>query len=53
MHESDALPPETTPNAARVAALVREIDARDNLDRALLLDDLLCVAWPTRRGQCQ
>ena len=40
-------------DANLVVRAVRDIDARGNSQRYLLLDDLLCAAWPSERGQRQ
>ena len=39
--------------ASLVARAVGEIDRRGTPEGYVLLDDLLCAAWPTERGQCQ
>jgi len=39
--------------ASLVARAVGEIDGRGAPEGYVLLDDLLCAAWPTERGQCQ
>jgi len=40
-------------DANLVARVLRDIDARGTSQRYLLLDDLLCAAWPSERGQRQ
>src|SRR5438105_1218285 len=39
--------------ASLVARVVGDIDGRGTPEGYVLLDDLLCAAWPTERGQCQ
>jgi hypothetical protein len=36
-----------------VVRVVRDIDSSGAPERYVLLDDLLCAAWPTERGQHQ
>jgi hypothetical protein len=38
---------------ARLAKLIREIDARDRMAQDILLEDLLRAAWPTGWTQDQ
>jgi hypothetical protein len=39
--------------ASVVARVIGDIDGRATPEGYVLLDDLLCAAWPTERGQCQ
>src|SRR6476659_4028718 len=45
--------PDLATAASLVARAVGEIDGRGTPEGYVLLDDLLCAAWPTERGQCQ
>ena len=40
-------------DANLVARAVRDIDDKGTAQRFVLLDDLLCAAWPSERGQRQ
>jgi hypothetical protein len=49
--ESEDWPLDARPSTELVARVVRDLDRRSELDRDILLSDLLCAAWPT--GPCQ
>jgi hypothetical protein len=36
-----------------VERAIRDIDAHDLVEVDVLLNDLVCAAWPTRIAQCQ
>ena len=50
---SEGVAPDLASDPNLLARVVRDIDARGTSQRYVLLDDLLCAAWPTERGQCQ
>ena len=53
MMEFDAEPLDAASAAALVARVMQDLDGRDDQEGDLLLSDLLCAAWPSRRCQDQ
>ena len=49
----DRQPDEEAVAVERLACTLREIEASTSTDQAILLNDLLCAAWPTRDSQNQ
>jgi hypothetical protein len=57
IHQS-AMKPDRWPHdapctAEQLATTIREIEARRDGDRDVLLSAFLCTAWPSRQGQSQ
>jgi len=50
---SEGVAPDLARAANLVARVIRDIDAKGASQRYVLLDDLLCAAWPSGRGQRQ
>jgi hypothetical protein len=53
MMEPDGGPLDAVSAAALVARVVSELLRSSEEDKVVLLSDLLCAAWPTRRAQEQ
>jgi hypothetical protein len=49
----DSRPPDAATAAALVARAISDIDGSGEVDRDVLLSNLLCAAWPTRPAQNQ
>jgi hypothetical protein len=53
MMEPDGGPLDAVSAAALVARVVSQLRRSSEEDQVVLLSDLLCAAWPTRRAQEQ